>query len=220
MDNDLRLKLSKTGKAVYISHLDLMRTMQRAFLRSDIPLKYSEGFNPHAQISFALPLSLGIASECELMDFKLKSFMALPEIVFRLNRTLPEGIKVLEVYEQENKFKNIKWIDVNGIFEYDNVSPSEIIDDITDFFAQDSIVIEKKTKSGIGPMDIAPAIHSICFDCSERLIFLEATLSAQEPTMNPENLVSALKQLKANLAPDFASFTRKEIYDADMTVFK
>lgn len=220
MDNDLRLKLSKTGRSVYISHLDLMRTMQRAFLRADIPLKYSEGFNPHAQISFALPLSLGMASECELMDFKLKSFMALPEIAFRLNRMLPEGLHVIEVYEQAAKFRYIKWLDVFGTFEYDKLDPMDVINGLTDFFAQDSIVIEKKTKSGVGPMDIAPAIRSICFDCGERSVMLEATLSAQEPTMNPENLVSALRQLAPELTPDFAFFTRKQVYDSDMEVFR
>ena len=68
----LRLRFKKTGRAVYISHLDLMQTMQRAFSRAGYELKYSEGFNPHPQISIALPLSVGTASLCELMDFKLR----------------------------------------------------------------------------------------------------------------------------------------------------
>lgn len=220
MDNDLRLRLSKTGKAIYISHLDLMRTMQRAFLRADMPLKYSEGYNPHAQISFALPLSLGTASVCELMDFKLNGFMALSEISFRLNRVLPEGIRITEVYEREQKFKNIRWLGVDGVFEYDGRSPSDVIDGLTEFFSRESIVIEKKTKSGVGPMDIAPAIRGICLDCGERTVSVDATLSAQEPTMNPDNLVLALKQLAPELAPDFASFSRRQIYDADMNVFR
>ena len=67
----LRLRFTKTGRAVYISHLDLMHTMQRAFSRAGYELKYSEGFNPHPQISIALPLSVGAASLCEIMDFRL-----------------------------------------------------------------------------------------------------------------------------------------------------
>lgn len=63
----LRLRFQKTGKAVYISHLDLMRVVQRIFLRAGTPIKYSEGFNPHALISICLPLSVGMASDCELM---------------------------------------------------------------------------------------------------------------------------------------------------------
>lgn len=219
-DNSFRLKLSKTGRAAYISHLDLMRTMQRAFLRADMPLKYSEGFNPHAQISFALPLSLGTVSMCELMDFKLNAYIALPEISFRLNRFLPEGIRVQEVYEQERKFKYIKWLDVDGVFEYEHNTPSLVLSELTDFFASDSIVIEKRTKKGTGKMDIAPAIRSILFDCGQTTISLKATLSAQEPTLNPEHLVSALKQLAPELAPDFAFFTRMQVYDADMNMFR
>ena len=68
----LRLRFEKTGRAVYISHLDLMATMQRAFARAGLELKYSEGFNPHPLISILLPLSVGTASRCELMDFRLR----------------------------------------------------------------------------------------------------------------------------------------------------
>ena len=64
-----RMRFSKTGRAVYISHLDLMRTITRAFLRAECRLKYSEGFNPHPNISIALPLSVGCESVCEIMDF-------------------------------------------------------------------------------------------------------------------------------------------------------
>ena len=219
MDN-LRLKFTKTGRAVYISHLDLMRTMQRAFLRAGLQLKYSEGFNPHAQISFALPLSVGASSYCELMDFKLNDFMSFSEIPFRLNKALPEGITVLEVYEGENKFKNIKWLDIDGVFEYDHRDVNEILPELMDFYARESIVIRKKTKSGIGDSDIAPAIRSITFDSSGNYIKLKAVVSAQEPTLNPELLTSALEQLAPELAPDFSAYTRTQIYDSEMTVFR
>lgn len=219
MDN-LRLRFSKTGRAVYISHLDLMRTMQRAFLRAGMPLKYSEGFNPHAQISFALPLSVGIASYCELMDFKLKDFMMLSEIPYRLNKALPEGISVHDAYEWENKFKNIKWLDIEGTFEYDSHPAAEMVDALMDFFSQDSIVIRKKTKSGIGDSDIAKSIRSITFDTSSSGVKLKAVISAQEPTLNPELLYSALEQLHPDLKPDFAFFTRTQIYDSEMNIFK
>ena len=219
MDN-LRLKFSKTGRAIYISHLDLLRTMQRAFLRADMPLKYSEGFNPHAQLAFALPLSVGASSFCELLDFKLNGFMELSEIPYRLNKALPEGIEALEVYESENKFKNIKWLDVEGIFEYDDRSPADMLPELMDFFAQDSIVIQKKTKSGINAADIAPGIRSITFETEKGCVKLKAVISAQEPTLNPELFPSALEQLAPELRPDFASFTRLQVYDSDMGIFR
>ncbi len=219
MDN-LRLRFSKTGRAVYISHLDLMRTMQRAFLRAGMPLKYSEGFNPHAQISFALPLSVGTASCCEIMDFRLNGYMELSEIPYRLNRALPEGITALDVYEWDVKFKNIKWLDVEGVFEYDDRDPSAILPELMDFFNRDSIVIKKKSKSGTNDFDIAPSIRSLAFESHERCIKVKALISAQEPTLNPELLPSALEQLAPQLKPDFASFTRVQIYDEQMNIFR
>ena len=68
----LRLRFEKAGKAIYISHLDLMRVVQRVFLRAGVPLRYSEGFNPHPLISICLPLSVGTESFCELMDFRVR----------------------------------------------------------------------------------------------------------------------------------------------------
>ncbi|MEA4896405.1 MAG: TIGR03936 family radical SAM-associated protein [Oscillospiraceae bacterium] len=218
--DSLRLKFSKTGRAIYISHLDLMRTMQRAFLRAGLPLKYSEGFNPHALIAIALPLSVGASSLCELLDFRLNGFMSISEIPFRLNKALPEGIQALEVYESENKFKNIKWLDIEGFFEYDGRSPDNMLPCLMDFFARDSIVIQKKTKSGIAPSDIAPGIRSIAFDIGNACVNLKAVISAQEPTLNPDLLSSALAQLAPELKPDFASFRRTQVYDSEMNVFR
>lgn len=216
----LRLRFSKTGRAVYISHLDLMRTMQRAFQRSDIALKYSEGFNPHAQMSIALPLSVGTGSLCEVMDFKLRNYISPSEIVFRLNRSLPEGVRALEVYEWETKAKFIKWMDIDGVFEYDSRPGEDAIPGLMELFSREELVIEKKTKGGIGMSDIAPAIRSIMFDKCVSGVSLKAVISAQEPTLNPEHLVTAVRQHAPELAPDFASFTRTQLYDDSMSVFR
>ena len=67
-----RLLFEKTGNAIFISHLDLMRLFQRAFQRSGLPLTHTQGFNPRASVSIALPLSLGVESRCELLDFDLE----------------------------------------------------------------------------------------------------------------------------------------------------
>ena len=216
----LRLRFSKTGRSVYISHLDLMRTLQRALMRAEIPIRYSEGFNPHAIMSIALPLSVGAESLCELMDFKLRSFMSMQEITYRLNRTLPEGLQAIETYEWERKFKEIKWIDIEGVFEYDNRDMGSMLEGVAEFFQQESIVIEKRTKRGIGESNIAPAIRSISFDAGEKTLSLQATISAQEPTLNPEYLSAALSQLVPELAPDFAYFKRRSLFDAEMCEFR
>jgi len=216
----LRLRFSKGGKAVYISHLDLMRTMQRVFLRAGYPLKYSEGFNPHAQISILLPLSVGCSSRCELMDFQLTLDADMAEMPALLTAAMPEGIEALEVYEAERKVKELKWLSVAGRFEYDERDHAEMAAALNDFFTADSIVIEKKTKRGMGEADIAPAIKEISFSVGEECIEMKAVISAQEPTLNPEHLVSALRQKAPAIAPDFAEFERLEVFDEKMEIFR
>ena len=216
----LRLRFTKTGRAVYISHLDLMHTMQRAFSRAGYELKYSEGFNPHPQISIALPLSVGAASLCEIMDFKLNGENDLSALPEKLSAVMPEGIKVLEAYEAKRKPAEIKWLEIEGLFEYDERDAEKMAAELTGFFATEEIVISKKTKRGMGETDIRPAISRIAFAACEGGVKVSAVISAQEPTLNPELLADALRQKKPELAPDFARFTRRETLDKNGEVFR
>lgn len=216
----LRLRFKKTGRAIYISHLDLMQTMQRAFSRAGYELKYSEGFNPHPQISIALPLSVGAASLCEIMDFKLKAEADMQELPQRLTAALPEGIEVIECYEQQRKVAQLKYLRVEGVLEYDERESGEMAERLRAFYAAPEIVISKKTKRGMGETDIKPAIKELRFAPGEAAVMLNAVISAQEPTLNPELLAEALRQKAPELAPDFAKFTRIETYDADMEIYR
>lgn len=215
----LRLCFSKTGRAVYISHLDLMHTFQRAFSRAGYDLKYSEGFNPHPVISIAMPLSVGTSSECELMDFRLNQAADLTAMASRLTDALPDGIRVHEVYEADRKITELKWLEAVGTLRYDNGAD---VGKLRAFFSQDTIFITKKTKRGTGDVDIVPGIRTIEADGSDdgRIVTLRAVVSAQEPVLNPELLVEALRQNSPDLAPVFASFNRVEIYDAEMRRFR
>ncbi len=218
----LRLRFKKTGRAIYISHLDLMKTVQRAFSRAGYELKYSEGFNPRPQLSIALPLSVGMGSVCEVMDFKLRRDADLAELPARLTAALPEGIEIIEAYEPDRKASEIKWLAVEGVMEYDIRDTAEMADAVRAFFAADAIVITKKTKRGEGETDIRPAVRSIELapDAAEKCVRVRAVVSAQEPTLNPELLSEALRQNAPQLAPDFAKYTRIETYDAQMNVFR
>ena len=215
-----RMLFSKTGRAVYISHLDLMRTVTRAFMRAECKLKYSEGFNPHPNISIALPLSVGCESVCEIMDFKMREDMPCEEIKNRLETQFPEGIAVIDVYEAECKAKEIKWLSISGVLEYDERDAAAMAGKLNEFYAAESIVITKKKKRGMGESDIRPAIRDISFAQSGRDVSMRALISAQEPTLNPELIADALRQLAPDIAPDFAKFRRLEIFDENMQVFR
>ena len=218
--NKLRMRFSKTGRAIYISHLDLMATMQRAFSRAGSRLKYSEGFNPRPQISIALPLSVGTGSVCELMDFQLLEEVDITSLTARLNATMPEGIAVREIYEPTRKNAELKWLAIEGVFEYDDRQVDIMQKRLEDFFARESIVIEKKTKRGFGETDIRPSIREIAFAAGEDGVRVSAVISAQNPTLNPDLLAAALRALAPEIAPDFAKFTRVETYDEKMSVFR
>jgi radical SAM-linked protein len=95
-----RILFTKTGDAVWISHLDLMRLFQRAFKRAGLPLTHTQGYNPRPSVSIALPLSVGVESVCELLDFDLEGeTVPCDEITCRLNDVLVPGIRVLETYD-------------------------------------------------------------------------------------------------------------------------
>jgi len=216
----IRLRFKKTGRSVYISHLDLMHTLQRGFSRAGYSLKYSEGFNPHPQISIALPLSVGASSLCEILDFKLKEDAELSSMAENLSSVMPEGIEMIEAYEPARKVSEIKWLLVEGIMEYDERDKAEMRSKLENFFGSAEIVIMKKTKRGMGETDIKPAIKSIEFAASDEGVNVTAMISAQEPTLNPDLLVDALRQKCPEICPDFAKFTRIETYDIHGKVFR
>ncbi len=216
----IRLRFKKTGRAIYISHLDLMHTMQRGFSRAGYELKYSEGFNPHPIISIILPLSVGCSSVCELMDFRLKQECRLDRLPVELTAVMPEGIEAIEAYEPLRKAAELKWLAIEGIFEYDNRSAADMAPELIKFFAQDEIIVPKKTKRGMGEFDVKSAIKEIAFNADGNNVKVNAVISAQEPTLNPELLTEALRLKAEEIAPDFAKYTRTETYDCDMTVYR
>ena len=103
----VRINYSKSGRAIYISHLDLNRMMSRALRRAKLPMWYTEGFNPHPYITFALPLSLGQSRDCEFMDIRIEGDMTNDEVRSRLEEVLPEGFDIISVYEPVHDAKEI-----------------------------------------------------------------------------------------------------------------
>ena len=214
-----RILFAKTGRAVFISHLDLMRTMQRAFIRAGVRIRHTEGFNPHPYMNFALPLSLGVESRCELMEFALEGEAALADLPTRLNAVLPEGIEVLDAYVSDTKFKYIKWLDIEAhLFYYNEVHQAE---ELAAFFARPELVTEKRTKRQTASVDIKPLIAALeVTGAAPGELLLTARLSAQEPSLSPAQLLAAVEQLAPALKPDHVRVKRLEVFDKDMNIFR
>lgn len=193
----LRAVFKKTGRSVYISHLDLNRCMLRIFRRSKLPVWYTEGFNPHPYYSFALALSLGFESECEIMDFNITEDMPLEEVKERLNAVMPEGMGIVSVSEQKKKITAIEKAEYRILIDTPNAEG--IIAEFNDFMAQDEINVEKKTKKGIKNVDIKPSIEIVGATTSENTLTIDMRLPAGTQTnYNPTLVVDAFKEYSEN----------------------
>ena len=141
-----RLLFEKKGNTIWISHLDLMRVFQRSFKRAGLPLTHSQGYNPRPSVSIALPLSVGVESACELLDFDLDGCeVSCEEMRDRLNETLVSGVKVLEVYEEARKLKHLAYLDCVVTLEYDNGAPAA--EAVAELFRRETLFVEKKSKA-------------------------------------------------------------------------
>ena len=217
-----RILFEKFGDGVYISHLDVMRLFQRAFKRGGLHLKHSQGFSPRALVSVALPLSVGVESRCEIMDYELVDQELPPEeIRQRLNATMPRGIRVLEVYESDVKIKHLTHLDCTITLEYDAGVPAGAVEALEELFARDSVTVMKKGKNGPTEQDIIPMLASmeVCRS-GEQELCLHARICAQNPTLNPAQIVAAIEAYLPHVKPDFARIRREEVYGDDGKVFR
>jgi len=199
-----------------------MRTIQRVFSRAGVQIRHTEGFNPHAYISVALPLSVGVESVCELLDFELTDDTPLADLPALLTANLPAGIAVVDAYEAEGKVKDIAWLRLSGLLEYDAADTADMAARLGTFFAQDEILVRKQTKKKAETeLDIVPLLREISFmpEGAHR-VRCRAVAAAQNPPLSPNLLLDALRQQAAELAPDFAVFAREEVYGRDMQVFR
>ena len=218
----LRLLFEKTGNAIWMSHLDLMRLFQRAFKRAGLPLTHTQGFNPRPSVSIALPLSVGVASHCELLDFDLDGEKPdCMEICDRLNSVLVDGLRVYSVYENGSKIRDLALLDCCVRMEYDNGIPNGTIQKLQELFAQTSLCVEKRSKNGVAEQDMIPMIRSIRFEEEDPgCILIYARVCCQNPTLNPAQLVAAVERYLPECKPDYSACCRLEIYDEKGNVFR
>lgn len=219
----VRIKFCKVGNLQFISHLDLQRTFQRVLVRSNIPMWYTKGFNPHAKLVFGLPLSVGTESVCEMADLKIERKISLSEIKERLNQQLTDEMYVLEAYYPSTKFSDISYA------EYDITVSSPAVDTSTAQKAlslfNSPIIMTKKSKSGEKDVDITSFIKKIDATSSDGVLKINTVLSAgSTDNLNPEYIVKALKEnlciFKGDPDSEHYRIMRTRVYDSHMLEFK
>ena len=217
-----RLAFSKADTAKFISHLDLMRTFQRSFLRAGIAIKHTEGFNPHAFVSIPLPLSVGFSSGCEVLECQVLD-TPLDQVPAKMNAALPAGITVQRCYEAVRPVKELCYVNYIVTLEYEAGAPFGADTAIQELLSRESLVVRKrskKAKSGFTEVDLIPLIHKATVEERRDSVTLDLILRAQNPGLNPELIVSAIRSECPEAAPDFALFHRRSVLDEGMQVWE
>jgi len=216
----IRLKFTKGNEVKYISHLDLMRVFQRAIRRTGVPVSFSAGFNPHQEISFGAPLSLGITSNAEYVDIKLAKVMEPEEIKQRLNASLPEGIRILDGVELGDSPKSAMSVVSHArymiSFNLEDVLPGVIDKSIEAFMTKDSIkIMKEQPKKGfeLKEIDIRPMIISMKLHESKGSVHIIECLllSGSRGNLKPELLMSAFREY-TGYSIEGIRINREEVY--------
>lgn len=209
MNNNVRVFFSKTGRAIYISHLDLYRVFQRAVKRCKLPVWETQGFNPHIYITFALPLALGTEGICESLDTKLTEDISYEEICERLNSALPRDIRVISAAEPVYKNTDIEKSEYEIIISADS-------DKLREFFSQEQIMTEKKTKKGISEIDLKPSIEIL--EHTEN--FIRMRLPSGTQTNINANLVFEAFEKQYGVEIDSLNIKRTAVYCKNGEIFR
>ena len=212
---DVRIYFQKLGRMKFISHLDLQRFMIRMIRMSGIPVWYSEGFNPHPYVTFALPLSLGFESTYDVLDLRLDDEnYPLSQALEKLRTVMTEGINLIGIGEPQMKVGKIAWARYQ--IEYDEL-PDNLQDKLNAFFVQSQILTEKRSKKGkMNTVDLAPSIKSAKATDSTIELVLAAGGSNN---LNPKLLLEAFENSRSVKLP-YATVVRTMLYDAEMNEFK
>jgi len=211
------IKFTKTNGAKFISHLDTTRTLHRAFRRAELPISYSKGFNPHASISVAAPLSLGLGSIAEYADVELDTEIEPEDIKNTLNKVLPMDIKIINVVSINVKMPAsmaaVAFARYSISFETNiNIELVDMI--INKILSSNEIMKMKRSKSGEKLVNIRQFIIELYYEkLDNELLKFECTLKAgSNGSLGADTIAQLLKEYSEGEIFGHPYITREEIY--------
>ena len=212
---------SKEGTAAYISHLDLLRTFQRVFIRAGLVIRHSQGFHPHPLMSFVLPLSVGQTSACELLDFETVEDLDAAALPARLNPYLPAGVEILDCWTPVEPVREMKLLRADVTLEYDRGVPAGAGERMAALLLGESVIVAKRNKKKqMVDADIRPMIASLTAEAQMGQVVLRATVQGQNPGVNPALLAAAVERHLPALKPDFVRVRRRAMLDGEGAAFR
>ena len=191
---------------IYVSHLDINRMMTRAVRRAELPMWYTEGFNPHPYIAFALPLSLGQSSRCEFMDIKIETDMTNEEIKNRLSDVMPTGIEILDVKDPDHNINEITAAQYEVKLEFKTDEDAKhYYEKASELLAGSELTAEKMGKKGhrkvLKQVNLAEQIYEKNITLDGNFVCFDLTVAAGNTVnLNPALLTETLSK---NIGTDF-----------------
>jgi radical SAM-linked protein len=214
----LRLLFSKKPQIKYISHLDLSLTWERALRRAQIPLAYSQGFNPRPRMQFASGLPLGTSGTSEIVDIILTEPVQSEEVLARIRAALPAGIGLHSAREVPLKSPTLQQLLRQAEYEVwveTDLSEVTLARRIADLLAADRVVQARLRRRRAEEVDLRPWLHELQLDAvgdgKAKLIMRLA--AGQFGNLRPEDVLKAL-----GLAENWAEIERKRlIFEEEIT---
>lgn len=176
----------KTKEISYTSHLDVQRTLQRAFRRANLPLAFSKGFNPHPKLSFATALATGYTSAGEWIEVELDGEVTPEQFIERVNMALPNGMRFVSAFVADDGFMTLSKMLVAAKYVVTLYTDAPVTTEalraaVDAIMRSDEVIVEKKTKSGVKPANIRPEIleaEAISASDSTATVAVVGTLNA------------------------------------------
>jgi len=205
----IAVKFIRTGMGKYVSHLDMQRLFSRALRRTGLPVKYSSGFNPHINLSFASALAVGMESCGEYLEFQATEEIDPNDAMDSLNRALPQGVRVVACGILADGEKKLMAATDRAAYRIlPGINAEQFSKGMNNLMASDGFIVEKKKEGKVRKVDIRPLIYA-CTPLAQSGFELVLALSG-EKSLSPMLLLEALKQ---ETGLDFEpSIQRTEIY--------
>ncbi|MDH5405398.1 MAG: TIGR03960 family B12-binding radical SAM protein [Candidatus Aminicenantes bacterium] len=201
-----RCAYQKKGELKYLSHLDLMRAISRGFRRAEIPLCYTRGFHPLPHISFGPALAVGVESEEEFLDFISPRWIEPPQLIEKINHSLPAGLRFLKAAGFRKKPLSLSQIiniahysvSLNNLPEREKQSSHQQL--VSELLRRDEVLVERSKGSKRKRLNIKPYIHNIYLEEEKGVLHLELKLD-KGGSARPQEVLQVLYHDKGEELP-------------------
>lgn len=217
------IKYSKGSSIKFVSHLDLMRTIQRTIKRAGLPIEYSHGFNPHMTMSIAQPLSVGVYSDGEYMDVKFSEEIPESEVKDKFNKASTDALKVLDVvkirneyYPSGKKVESSMAVIEEAVYDikikYENTD--KLKEEMESLLKSNEWSILKKTKKSEKIVNIRGMVKKLSYNIDNNVLKIRTAISSgSRENLSPDLLCDYIKKNTEGVLKDsFTEIKRVEMY--------